>query len=129
MKVSVVGSGYVGTVAGVCLAELGHEVFVIDRDATRIESLRKGQAPFYEQSLQGLIKKHAGKRLDFLTDMAAGVHGCAAVFIAVGTPSLQNGEADLSSVDSAVREVSKEIRSYTVVIEQSTVPVMTAKAI
>lgn len=129
MKISIVGSGYVGTVAGVCLAELGHEVFVIDRDADRIESLREGQVPFFEQSLAELINKHAGKRLNFVTDMALGVHGSSAVFIAVGTPALQNGEADLSSVESAVREVAKAIRSYTVVIEKSTVPVMTAKAI
>jgi UDPglucose 6-dehydrogenase len=129
MKVAVVGSGYVGTVAGVCLAELGHEVFVIDCDANRIESLRLGRVPFYEQSLPELIQKHIGKRLHFITNLAEGVQGSSAIFIAVGTPSLQNGEADLSAVEAAVREVAKSIRSYTVVIEKSTVPVMTAKAI
>lgn len=129
MKLSVIGSGYVGTVAGACLAEMGHDVCLIDRDEERIRSLQRFQVPFYEQLLPELIRKHAGHRLYFSTDFSGPVRDSAAVFVAVGTPSLHNGEADLSYVDSAVREVAKIIRNYTVVIEKSTVPVMTSRAI
>lgn len=129
MRLSVIGSGYVGTVAGACFAELGHEVTVIDRDEEKIGSLQQMQVPFYEHFLLELIRKHAGKQLHFSTDLVMAVGKSEAVFIAVGTPPLHNGEADLSHVDAVVREVSRAITKYTVIIEKSTVPVLTSTSI
>ncbi len=129
MKLTVIGSGYVGTVAGACFAELGHEVCVIDRDEERVRSLQECRVPFFEALLPELLSKHLGNRLRFSTELNGAVRASDVVFIAVGTPSLHNGEADLSYVEAAVREIAFAIDKYTVIIEKSTVPVLTCEAI
>jgi UDPglucose 6-dehydrogenase len=127
MKIAIVGSGYVGSVAGACFAELGHDVTVIDSDARKVQALQNGQLPIHEQYLPELLARHAGKRLHFTTDLRGPVSQSAAVFIAVGTPPLESGEPDLSYVDSVVREIAGAIQNYTVIVEKSTVPALTSE--
>ncbi|MDO8624771.1 MAG: 2-dehydropantoate 2-reductase N-terminal domain-containing protein, partial [Candidatus Diapherotrites archaeon] len=96
MKITVVGTGYVGLVTGTCLAELGNTITCVDNNAAKIDALNRGEIPIYEPGLADLVKRHhAAKRLLFSTDMAAGIDFGDIIFIAVGTPSLPNGEADL----------------------------------
>ena len=126
MRIAVVGSGYVGLVAGACFAELGHDVIVVDNDQKKLATLRGGIVPIHEPFLSELLQRHRGRRLDFSDDLKGAVGASSAVFIAVGTPPTSRGEADLSYVESVAREVSAAIRSYTVVVEKSTVPVYTS---
>ena len=126
MQVAVVGSGYVGLVAGACLADLGHNVVVVDNDAQKLAALESGAVPIHERFLPELLAKHQGNRLRFSGDLAGAVRQSTAIFIAVGTPPADNGEADLSYVESVAREVAGAIEGYKVVIEKSTVPVYTS---
>ncbi len=127
MKIGVVGSGYVGLVAGTCFADSGNDVVCIDVDEAKIEGLRKGISPIYEPGLDELIKRNVKeKRLSFSTDLAASVKNADVVFIAVGTPSGENGEADLQYVLEAARQIGRAMTKYTVVVDKSTVPVGTA---
>jgi len=125
-KITVVGSGYVGLVAAACLAELGHSVVCVDNDLARVESLRRGEVPIHEQFLPELLTRHRGNRLEFSDSLPEAVGSSSIIFIAVGTPPKENGEADLSYVESVAREIAQNINGYKVIIEKSTVPVYTS---
>jgi len=126
MRVTVIGTGYVGTVTGACLAYLGHRVTCVDTDSAKIEKLRMGQAPIYEPGLEELIvlaKRQGG--VDFATDLAPAVRESDVIFIAVGTPPLPSGESDLRYLESAARGIGSAMDSsrFRVVVNKSTVPV------
>jgi UDPglucose 6-dehydrogenase len=127
MRVTMVGSGYVGLVSGACFADFGHQVVCVDKDAARIESLRRGEIPIYEPGLADLVTSNlAAGRLEFTTELARSVQGADAVFIAVGTPSRRgDGHADLSYVHAAAKEIAGALAGFTVVVTKSTVPVGT----
>ena len=126
MKISVVGTGYVGLVSGACFASLGNEVICVDIDAKKIAMLKKGHTPIYEPGLEELVQQHIKSgNLTFTTDLSAASRKTDVIFIAVGTPPLPNGEADLSSIEVVARTIAKEIGSYKLVVEKSTVPVQT----
>jgi UDPglucose 6-dehydrogenase len=126
MHIAVVGSGYVGLVAGACLADIGHEVIVVDIDEAKLSALQQGQVPIHENFLPELLARHHGKALTFGADLQSAVRKSNAVFIAVGTPPTEKGEADLSYVESVARGISGALNDYKVVIEKSTVPVYTS---
>jgi len=127
MRVAMIGSGYVGLVSGACFADFGHRVTCIDKDAGKIERLRKGEMPIFEPDLDRLVIGNTReKRLDFSTDLSGPVGEADAVFIAVGTPSRRgDGHADLSYVHAAAAEIAAALKGFTVVITKSTVPVGT----
>lgn len=126
MKITVIGTGYVGLVSGVCYAELGNEVVCMDKDAYKIKVLENGGLPIYEPGLQELVDRNVQEgRLYFTTDLKRGIKDSDIVFIAVGTPPLPNGEADLRYIEFAAREVADLIENYTVIAIKSTVPVGT----
>src|SRR5918996_4771944 len=131
MRIAMIGTGYVGLVSGACLSDFGHEVTCIDKDAGKIEALENGIMPIWEPGLEALVKANTERgRLTFTTDLAAGVDGAEAIFIAVGTPARRgDGHADLTFVFEAVRELAKAIRPGTVVVTKSTVPVGTGDRI
>ena len=126
MRIAVVGSGYVGLVAGACFAELGHDVILVDNDRAKLTALRNGQVPIHEKFLPELLSRHRGKRLNFSDDLKEAASLSSAIFVAVGTPPTEQGEADMSYVESVAREISGGIDGYKVVIEKSTVPVYTS---
>src|SRR6202451_2976691 len=109
MRIAVVGSGYVGLVAGACFADLGHDVIVVDNDQTKLDALKAGEVPIHENFLPELLERHRGKRLTFSDDLQGAVRASAAVFIAVGTPPTERGEADLSYVDSVARAIMRSV--------------------
>jgi UDPglucose 6-dehydrogenase len=126
MKISVIGTGYVGLVTGTCLAESGNQVICMDIDERKIEMLNEGKVPIYEPGLEELIKRNTEHaRLSFTTDMASAVRNADIIFIAVGTPPGEDGSADLKYVLGAAREIGKHMNGYTVVVNKSTVPVGT----
>jgi UDPglucose 6-dehydrogenase len=127
MKIAMVGSGYVGLVSGACFADFGHEVVCIDKDPGKIESLNKGVMPIYEPGLAELVASNVkAGRLSFTTNLAEGIEGAGAIFIAVGTPSRRgDGHADLSFVYAVAEEVGKNLTSPAVIVTKSTVPVGT----
>ena len=127
MKIAVVGSGYVGLVTGVCLADFGHDVICIDNDAAKVRELENGNIPIYEPGLGELLKSNvAAGRLSFTTDLSTAIPDAEVVFIAVGTPSRRgDGHADLSYVYAVAREVAAHLDGFTVVVTKSTVPVGT----
>jgi UDPglucose 6-dehydrogenase len=126
MHITVVGSGYVGLVAGACFADLGHDVILVDNDQDKLSALKQGKVPIHEKFLPELLERHRGKRLTFSDDLQGAVRMSAVIFIAVGTPPTEQGEADLSYVESVARSVSGAINGYKVVVEKSTVPVYTS---
>lgn len=128
MKISIIGGGHVGLVTGACFAEIGHQVFCIDNDSEKLESLRGGKVPFLEPGLESLVRKHLKSgRLSFIDSIREGVSRAPVIFIAVGTPSRPNGEADLSYVESVSREVARALSGYRLIVEKSTVPVETGE--
>lgn len=131
MKIGVVGTGYVGLVSGTCFAEFGTDVVCVDKDASKIERLNKGEIPIYEPGLDDLVAKQVkAGRLSFTTDLQKAVENVDAVFIAVGTPSRKvDGHADLTYVYEAAREIIRAVKGYTVLVTKSTVPVGTAREI
>ena len=130
MKVAIVGSGYVGLVAGACLAETGNDVICADVDARKIERLKKNDIPIYEPGLEEMIERNQAEgRLVFSTDVGAAVDRSRVVFIAVGTPSGEDGSADLQHVLAVATTIGKNMRSPKVVITKSTVPVGTAEKV
>ncbi|MDR2268142.1 MAG: UDP-glucose/GDP-mannose dehydrogenase family protein [Holosporaceae bacterium] len=130
MKISVVGTGYVGLVSGVCFSEFGFSVTCIDNDVQKIKKLQSGIVPIYENELEKfMIKNVRAGRLAFTSDMATGIKGADIVFVAVGTPSEPNGSANLNYVYSAIDELSCYIDSDAVLVIKSTVPVGTTRAI
>jgi UDPglucose 6-dehydrogenase len=126
MQIAVVGSGYVGLVAGACFADLGHDVVVVDNDEKKLSALNRGEVPIHEKFLPELLHRHRGTRLKFSDDLESAVRASAAIFVAVGTPPTEHGEADLSYVESVARSISGAINGYKVVVEKSTVPVYTS---
>ncbi len=127
MRIAVVGSGYVGLVTGACFADLGHEVVLVDNDEQKLSALRDGEVPIHERFLPELLVRHQGQRIKFSGDLQAAVRKSEAVFIAVGTPPTDRGDADLSYVESVAREISGAVDGYKVVVEKSTVPVYTSQ--
>lgn len=127
-KVCVVGTGYVGLVTGTCLAELGHTVVCVDNDPKKIAKLKKGGIPIYEPGLEELVRKNArAKRLTFTTQLKDGVKTSEVIFIAVGTPPRDDGSADLSYVEAVASEVARNMTSYKLIVDKSTVPVETGE--
>jgi len=126
MQIAVVGSGYVGLVAGACFADMGHPVILVDNDQQKIASLKEGQVPIHEKFLPELLQRHRGDLLKFTDDLQGAVRSSSLIFIAVGTPPTDEGEADLSYVESVAREISGAIHGYKVIVEKSTVPVYTS---
>ncbi len=131
MRIAMIGTGYVGLVSGACFAEFGPTVTCVDLNADKVERLRRGEIPIYENGLEDLVQKGlAAKRLFFTTDLAAAVREADAVFIAVGTPSRRgDGHADLRFVEAAAVEIAKALTGYTVVVTKSTVPVGTGRKV
>jgi UDPglucose 6-dehydrogenase len=127
MRITMIGSGYVGLVSGVCLADFGHQVTCVDLDKRKIESLKAGKMPIYEPGLDALVAENASAgRLHFTTELAPAVGAADVVFIAVGTPSRRgDGHADLSYVHAAARDIALALNGFTVVVTKSTVPVGT----
>jgi UDPglucose 6-dehydrogenase len=127
MKLCVVGTGYVGLVAGTCFAESGNDVVCVDIDAAKIEALRRGEVPIYEPGLGELIRRNVTeRRLSFTTDLAAAVRESVICFIAVGTPPDNDGGADLGAVLRVGQEIAEAMNGYRVIVTKSTVPVGTA---
>ena len=127
MKIVMVGSGYVGLVSGACFADFGHDIVCVDKQASKIEALNRGEIPIFEPGLSELVRSNAAAgRLSFTTDLSGPVADADAVFIAVGTPSRRgDGFADLSYVNAAAREIALALNGYTVIVTKSTVPVGT----
>src|SRR6266404_216662 len=126
MQLALVGSGYVGLVAGACFADLGHDVIVVDNDEKKLSALNRGEMPIHENFLPELLRRHRGHNLTFSDDLAAAVQSSEAIFVAVGTPPTEQGEADLSYVESVARGISGAINDYKIIVEKSTVPVYTS---
>ena len=126
MRIAIVGSGYVGLVAGACFADLGHDVVLVDNDEQKIAALKAGRVPIHEKFLPELLSRYSGKNLQFTQDLQQAVRDSEVIFIAVGTPPTEQGEADLSYVESVAREISGALNGYKVVVEKSTVPVYTS---
>ena len=130
MNIAVVGTGYVGLVVGVCLAENGNRVVCVDKDADKISTLRAGKMPIYEPGLGEMVRRnHSEERLTYSTDLSSAVKASDIVFIAVGTPQGEDGSADLQHVLAVARDVGRAIEKYTVVVDKSTVPVGTARRV
>src|SRR6201982_3931075 len=127
MRIAVVGSGYVGLVAGACFADMGHDVILVDNDQHKLAQLKSGQVPIHEKFLPELLERHRGQKLQFSDDLHAAAKASAAIFVAVGTPPTDSGDADLSYVESVAREISGAIDGYKIVVEKSTVPVYTSE--
>ncbi len=130
MKISVVGTGYVGLVTGACLADFGLDVICMDVDEKKIESLRCGRIPIYEPELDDVVARNiANRRLSFTTDMKETVESSSVIFIAVGTPPKDDGSADLQYVLAVAQEIGRYLNKYTVVVDKSTVPVGTGQLV
>lgn len=125
VSICVIGSGYVGLVAAVCFAEMGHRVTCVDNDEAKVKMLREGGVPIFEDRLPELLARHRDHGVEFTTDLAAAVERSEAIFIAVGTPQGDTGAADLSYVEAVVSEIARQINDYKVIVEKSTVPVYT----
>jgi len=127
MKLAVIGTGYVGLVAGACLAETGNDVLCVDKDEAKIRMLRRGKMPIFEPGLEELVKRNvAEKRLSFTTQLPKAVRASSVIFIAVGTPMGEDGSADLQHVLGVAREIAQAMNGYKVIVDKSTVPVGTA---
>src|SRR4051812_32029364 len=127
VNITVIGSGYVGLVAGACLAETGNSVICADVDAGKIEGLQRNVLPIYEPGLDSLVERNqAARRLSFTTDIATAIAAAEVVFIAVGTPPDEDGSADLRHVLAVAEQIGRHMRRELVVVTKSTVPVGTA---
>ncbi len=130
MKITVIGTGHVGLVVGLCFAELGHEVGCHDIDRHKIEALTRGITPFYEPHLEELLEANLERgRIHFFSDLAAHIDDAPVIFLCLGTPPLPDGEADLSSVEKVSRQIATHANSYKLIVEKSTVPVLTGDRI
>jgi UDPglucose 6-dehydrogenase len=127
MKIAVIGTGYVGLVAGACFAESGNDVICVDKDAAKIRTLRAGRMPIYEPGLEEIVRRNRHEnRLTFTTTLPKAVRSSSIVFIAVGTPQGEDGSADLQHVLEVAREIARAMNGYKVIVDKSTVPVGTA---
>jgi UDPglucose 6-dehydrogenase len=130
LDITVIGTGHVGLVVGLCFAEIGHEVICVDNDPRKIATLEEHRLPFYEPELEALLSRAVESgRIRFVTDLAAGVAHSELIFFCLGTPPLPGGEADLSSVERVARQIARLSDSYKLVVEKSTVPVLTGERI
>jgi len=130
MKVCVIGTGYVGLVTGVCLAEIGHDVICVDKDEKKISSLKKGIIPIYEEGLEELVKSNFEKKsLVFDSGTSSGIEKSDIIFICVGTPPLPSGKPDLTAIDDVARMIGQSLNGYKIILNKSTVPIGTAKRI
>jgi UDPglucose 6-dehydrogenase len=125
IEIAVVGSGYVGLVAAVCFAEMGHRVLCVDNDERKVEALQSGATLIHEQYLPELLGRYRNREIRFTTDLAEATRESQAIFIAVGTPQSEDGDADLSYVEAVACEIARSLTKYTVIVEKSTVPVYT----
>jgi UDPglucose 6-dehydrogenase len=125
IPIAVVGSGYVGLVAAVCFAEIGHHVVCVDNDERKVAALESGDTLIHERHLPELLDRYRGNRIRFTTDLGEATRECGAIFIAVGTPQSESGDADLSYVEAVACEIARSLTSYKVIVEKSTVPVYT----
>src|ERR1035438_2107394 len=130
MKLTLIGTGYVGLVTGTCFAEVGHDVVCVDNDAAKVKLLQSGGIPIYEPGLEELVKKNvAAGRLKFTASTAEGVKNSDVVFIAVPTPPQPDGSVDLSYIERVARDIAGAITSYKIVVDKSTVPVKTGEKV
>ena len=130
MKIAVVGTGYVGLVAGACFAESGNDVVCVDKDAGKIRTLKAGKMPIYEPGLEEIVRRNRQEgRLSFTTNLTKSVRDAQIIFIAVGTPQGEDGSADLTHVLTVARDVAKAMNGYKVVVDKSTVPVGTSEKV
>lgn len=130
MKITIIGSGYVGLTTGACFAEVGHHVLCVDNDAAKVASLLAGQIPIFEPGLEELVRKNtAVRRLRFTTSVEEGVQHGEVLFIAVPTPPQADGSVDLSFIERVAREIAAHLESYRVVVDKSTVPVKTGERV
>ncbi len=128
MKVCMVGTGYIGLVSGACFAEIGHEVICVDKDRKKIEMLNDGEIPICEPDLAEVVNKNVrAGRLSFTTDIREGIEQSLFIFIAVGTPPKANGEPDLSGIEQVATEIGSTMVEYRIIVEKSTVPVLTGR--
>src|SRR6202161_3377837 len=125
IQIAVVGSGYVGLVAAVCFAEIGHEVICVDNDERKVTALESGDTLIHEKHLPELLERYRNTSIRFTTDLSEATRECEAIFIAVGTPQSEAGDADLSYVEAVACEIARSLTSYKVIVEKSTVPVYT----
>jgi UDPglucose 6-dehydrogenase len=125
IEIAVVGSGYVGLVAAMCFAEMGHSVLCVDNDERKVAALQGGDTLIHENHLPELLERFRNGQVRFTTDLAEATRESDAIFIAVGTPQGENGDADLSYVEAVASEIARSITSYKVIVEKSTVPVYT----
>ncbi|HNW39783.1 MAG TPA: UDP-glucose/GDP-mannose dehydrogenase family protein [Candidatus Omnitrophota bacterium] len=126
MNISIIGSGHVGLVSGACFAELGNQVICADNDVKKIAGLKKGVLPIYEPGLEELITNNLkNKRIKFTSSIPEAVRQSEIIFIAVGTPTLKNGEVDLTGIENVAREIAQNMDGYRLIVEKSTVPVET----
>src|SRR5713101_3850267 len=124
-RIAVVGSGYVGLVAAVCFAEMGHHVICVDNDERKVAALQSGDTLIHEVNLADLLDRYRNDKIRFITDVGEATRSCDAIFIAVGTPQSETGDADLSYVEAVACEIARSLSSYKVIVEKSTVPVYT----
>lgn len=130
MDLCVIGTGYVGLVTGACFAEMGNEVWCVDVDAAKIEGLKAGKLPIYEPGLEEIVERNYQEgRLRFTTDLGEAMAECDVLFIAVGTPPLEDGSADLQHVLTVARDIGRRLSRYSVIVDKSTVPVGTAERV
>jgi UDPglucose 6-dehydrogenase len=125
VQIAVIGSGYVGLVAAVCFAEIGHTVICVDNDERKVAALQSGDTLIHENYLPELLDRYRNNQVRFTTDLAEATRECDAIFIAVGTPQSETGDADLSYVEAVACEIARSLTSYKVIVEKSTVPVYT----
>ena len=130
MKLTIIGTGYVGLVTGTCFAEIGHQVVCVDNDAAKVKSLQSGGIPIYEPGLEEIIKKNvAAGRLSFTNSTAEGVQKSDVIFIAVPTPPQPDGSVDLSFIEKVARDIASAMTDYKIVVDKSTVPVNTGEKV
>ncbi len=127
MNCTVIGTGYVGLVTGACFSEFGVSVVCLDNDESKIEALQRGEIPIYEPGLEALVARNVSAgRLSFTSDASEAIGSALAIFIAVGTPSAEDGSTDLTYIEAVAREIGRTIDGYKVIITKSTVPVGTS---
>src|SRR5580765_7870646 len=130
MKLTIIGTGYVGLVTGTCFAEVGHQVTCVDNDAAKVKLLQAGGIPIYEPGLEDLVKKNvAAGRLSFTSSTGEGVEKSDVVFIAVPTPPQPDGSVDMSFIERVARDIAGAMTSYKIVVDKSTVPVQTGEKV